>query len=213
MISTQNLSPLPDIERLKLLTQSLAMLDAIIEPDWEGRYYSFNAHWKAGEAMASMRDGSGDGYYILFESAGAVIKGFAHESVMSPYQTDPLRLWAGVLDDVPTSFVSFLAEPAFSLSDTTFCIWRTPTDSAWQHGKITFPNEDGADGSADLLAILDGNPASYRNWAEEYYERPIDLAAVTHIYEHRALTEAIIQQLNPDISLADLTEDITEIGY
>jgi hypothetical protein len=37
------------------------MLDAIVCPEWEHRYYSFNANWAADEVMGSMRDGSGDG--------------------------------------------------------------------------------------------------------------------------------------------------------
>jgi len=56
------------------------MLDAILCPEWEYRYHSFNARWAGGEAMASMRDGCGDGYFILFTAAGAIMKGFVHES-------------------------------------------------------------------------------------------------------------------------------------
>ncbi len=43
MISTRDLSQLPDVDPLRRLMQSLAMLDAILSPDWELRYYSFNA--------------------------------------------------------------------------------------------------------------------------------------------------------------------------
>ena len=42
MISTRDLSRLPDIGGLQVLSQSLAMLDAILCPAWEYRYYSFN---------------------------------------------------------------------------------------------------------------------------------------------------------------------------
>jgi hypothetical protein len=70
---------------LKKLCQSLATLDAIMSPEWEYRYYSFNSKWAEGEMMASMRNGSGDEYFILFNSEGAIMKGFAHESSMSPW--------------------------------------------------------------------------------------------------------------------------------
>ena len=60
MVTKKILKMLPEIDSLKRLSQSLAMLDAILEPDWELRYYSFNSHWGEGEMMASMRDGSGD---------------------------------------------------------------------------------------------------------------------------------------------------------
>lgn len=72
MVLEAKLKSLPDIEDLRKLTQSLAMLDAIMSPEWEYRYYSFNSKWGEGEMMASMRNGSGDEYFILFDSHGAI---------------------------------------------------------------------------------------------------------------------------------------------
>jgi hypothetical protein len=76
----RDLSKLPDIPSLRRLTRALAMLDAILSPEWEYRHYSFDAHWAEGETMASMRNGSGDEWFALFCPAGAVLKGLAHES-------------------------------------------------------------------------------------------------------------------------------------
>jgi hypothetical protein len=213
MISTRDLSALLDIDRLKTLSQSLAMLDAIISPEWEYRYYSFNNRWAPNEAMASMRDGSGDDYFALFNPAGAILKGFAHESAMSPYADDRHSVWPGVLDDVPTVFAEFLTEPAFTIEDTTFCIWRTYNDSAWQRGDIQFPGGEDPDGSGELLGILDGNPQTYQAWAEDYYGRSIDLNVIQHVYEQRPLTQAVVTALNTGLSLRALADDIEEIGY
>ncbi|MBV9864690.1 MAG: hypothetical protein JO316_05025 [Abitibacteriaceae bacterium] len=213
MISTRDLSLLPAIKQLKLLAQSLAMLDAIIEPEWEFRYYSFNAHWGREEAMASMRNGSGDAYFLLFSPAGAILKGFAHESVMSPYQHNPPRVWPGVLEAVPKVFSEFLAEPAFTISDTTFCIWRTDSDRTWQRGQIEFPDAKDPDGSADLSAVLDNKPITYQQWAENYYGRPVSLSAITHIYQHHALSQKIVKLLSSELSLSDVADDVKEIGY
>ena len=57
MISTRDLSGLPDIDALKRLMQSMAMLDAILSPEWEYRCYSFNSKWGARGCaqMGSMR--------------------------------------------------------------------------------------------------------------------------------------------------------------
>ena len=211
--STHNLPGLPDIAGLKKLCQSLAMLDAVIYPDWQGRYYSFNDGWDDNVSLASMRDGEGDDYFILFTSAGAVIKGFAHESVMSPYRTDPPSVWLGILEDVPAEIKAALSDPAFSVEDVTYCIWRSKEDNGWTCGDITFPPGRDPDGSADLLAVLDGNPRSYQVWAEEYYEREIALSAVEHIYNHKPLTDSIIKLLNAEITLEDLADDMNEIGY
>jgi hypothetical protein len=143
MVLKTRLAALPDVEGLRKLTQSLAMLDAIMSPEWEYRYYSFNSKWDDGEMMASMRNGSGDDYFIIFDSHSAIMKGFDHESAMSPWSAEEEKLWPGLFDDVPDEFQSFLSEPAFSIQETTFCIWRRYVDSSWQVGMINYP--DGED--------------------------------------------------------------------
>jgi hypothetical protein len=213
MVQKQRLAKLPDVESLKRLSQSLAILDAIMSPEWEYRYYSFNSKWNEGEMLASRRDGSGDQYFILFNSQGAIIKGFAHESVMSPFAGEPPEVWRGVLDDVPGEFQGFLSEPAFSTEETTFCLWRGYSDSSWQVGDIIYPEGDDPDGSEDLLGILDADPEHYRYFASEYYERDVSLSAVRHIYQHKPLTDDIIAELNAEVSKKDLRDDIREIGF
>lgn len=163
--------------------------------------------------MASMRDGSGDEYFILFNSQGAIMKGFAHESSMSPWANESEQVWRGVLDEVPSEFREFLTEPAFSMGDTTFCIWRRMVDPSWQVGHIDYPEEDDPDGAEDLLFILDGAPRTYREFAEQYYERPVDLSAVIHVYEQKPLTSEILQVLNAEVSREDLMSDLEQIGY
>lgn len=51
-----------------------------------------------------------------------------------------------------------------------------------------------------------------RQWAEDYYEVPVDLEAVRHVLSRRPLTEEVVSTLNSEIALADLAEDIAEIG-
>ena len=213
MISTKNLFQLPQLDVLKKLTQSMAMLDAIIQRELEGRYYSFDARWDKGEQMASMRNGEGDSWFLVFIEAGAFLKGFDHESKMSPWNNERLEVWPGVLGYVPDVFKPFLKEPAFSMEDTTFCVWQLRGDLQWSRGDIRFPDGEDPDGSAWMLAILDGNPATYWRWAEEYYQRSVSRSAVEHIYSHKNLTDEIVNSLNPETSLADLVEDIAEIAY
>ena len=45
MLSTHDYAALPPAVDLQRLAQSLAVLDAINSPDWEYRYYSYNAAW------------------------------------------------------------------------------------------------------------------------------------------------------------------------
>lgn len=225
VISTRRLDLLPEIDELRQLCQSLAMLDAIIMPRWDSRYYSFNARWGEETMLASMRNGSGDDYFILFTPTGAVIKSFDHESPFAESIAETGQLWSGVLDQVPADFALALADPALTPEWMTFCIWRHTHDPVWQIGAVTFPTDpdpyygDAPDGSAQLLAILDGDPRTYHSWAQEYYEddtgalRVIPLPLVEHIYRHQPLSREIIAELNPMTTLTQLRVEIAEFGY
>jgi len=211
--STRNLGSMPERTRLRRTCQAIAMLDAILEPEWEYRYYSFNSKWDEKEEMASMRDGSGDSYFVLFKSQGIILKGFANESPMGIYAIETGHPWPGVLEDVPAEFKDFLAEPAFSLNETSFCMWNLPGSKDWRIGNINFPEGPDPDGSGQLLNILDGNPYTYLTWAEEYFGRTLKSESIERVYRHEPLTAELVNNLNPDISINDLKEDIIEIGY
>lgn len=197
----------------------MAMLDAILSPEWQYRYYSFNSKWARAEQMGSMRNGSGDDFFALFNRHGCFLKGFAHEYEMSPYGLTPKRVWPGVLDSVPAEFADGLNEPAFSIEDTTFCVWRRYADPAWQRGDIEFPaNQPDPDGSEFLLSPLDGQPETYFAWAKDYFDlgagaSRLTLDHVRQIYDHRPLTVELVTAINPDLSFSDLDPDIAEIGY
>jgi hypothetical protein len=86
-------------------------------------------------------------------------------------------------------------------------------DAGWSIGNIAYPKGADPDGAEQLLVMLDGKPETYRQFAEEYYERDIPLFAIESIYNHQPLTEEIIASLNPDVSFGDLEADIESIGY
>ena len=220
MISTRDLSGLPIIDTLKRLMQSVALLDAVLCPEWEYRLHSFNIKWAKSEQMGSMRDGQGDDLFALFDKHGCFLKGFAHEAEMTPYKRDPKCVWPGVLDDVPDEFDRGLNETAFSMADTTFCIWRKYGDDHWHRGNIKFPaRQKDPDGSAVLLAVYDGNPETYQALATDHYlegdkeGRNLTLDHVRHVYAHKPLTTNMVKEINPTLTLAKLAADITEIGY
>ena len=65
-----------------------------------------------------------------------------------------------------------------------------------------------------LDVLLDDSPEAYWRFAEEYYElASMDLAAVREIYALRPLTQPLVTALNGQLSVADLADDIAEIGY
>ncbi|MEV1045543.1 hypothetical protein [Streptomyces sp. NPDC049916] len=208
---------LPDISALTGLCRSLAVLDAILCPEWDHRWHSFDARWSPTEEAASMRDGSGGEYTVVFSAAGAYARGFDHESPMSPHLAD--GPWPGVLDDVPAVFRRYVEEPRFTdedgLPEVTACLWRESTDDRWRAGSVEFPEDgedsDGADWLFQLLVA--GTPESYQEWAEDHFEVAVDLAAVRHVYALRPLTDEVVAALAPGRGLAELAADIEETGY
>ncbi|MFE6702592.1 hypothetical protein [Streptomyces sp. NPDC057718] len=208
---------LPGISALTDLCRSLAMLDAILCPEWDDRWHGFDAQWSPTEAMASMRDGAGGEFSVVFSADGAYARGFDHESPMSPYVDD--APWPGVLDEVPEVFRRYVDEPSFcdefGLPVVTACLWRESGDDRWRAGPVEFP-EDGEDSDgADWLfqLLVTGTPESYREWAEDHFETAVDLEAVRHVYALRPLTDEVVAALNPERIPAELAEDIKEIGY
>lgn len=212
MITVQNRG-LPDLVTLRRLAQSLATLDAIIMPEWEFRYYSYNSKWDAGEQTASMRNGSGAHFFLLFKAAGAILKGFVKDSRFGLFCVENSRVWPGVLEQIPPQFSDILTEPAFMMASTTFCTWRGTYDESWHIGPVQFPEGVDPDGSLALLKIFDGDPRTYQSWAEQYYERKIPLLTVKHIYDHQTLTDEMVHSLEPDRMLALLHAELDEIGY
>jgi hypothetical protein len=211
--STHTLDDLPLIDDLIRLSKGLAMLDAIISPDWEYRYYSFNSKWAPGEMMASMRDGSGNGYFILLDENGAAIKGFDQEAKISPWNEEQSKIWPGMYDSVPSQFSSFLNEPAFSMDDVTFCIWRRYLDASWHCGVRELPEGENPDGSKQMLKILDGDPVTYQEFARNYYDVELPLDAIEHLYANLPLTEKIVRALNAELGCSDVEKDRNEIAY
>jgi hypothetical protein len=198
---------LPDIPRLKRLMQSLAMLDAILSPEWDYRYYSFNAHWFDGEQMGSMRNGSGDELFALFSDAGCYIKGLDHE------QRDPGVPPEAFYCQLPEPFATQAMEVAFSPQYLSFALWRGAADTAWHRASVEAcpPDRDGSEWMLDLL--LDPRPDAYVAFAADYYEVDLPPAPVEALYAHEPLTEALATALNPDADWATLQEDAQETGY
>lgn len=208
---------LPGIAALRDRCRALATLDAVMSPEWGDRYYSFDSRWGEGEEMASMRNGSGDEWSIVFSAAGAFIRGFDHESDMSPYADEDHRLWPGLVESVPEAFAQCVAEPAFSDDRSllaTVVLWRGRHDDRWHHGDVTFPGGEDPDGADWLFEVLvDDTPAAYQRFADEYYEVELDARAISEVLSLAPLTDELVESLNPDVDLETLATDLAAIGY
>ncbi|MEJ8302759.1 hypothetical protein [Saccharibacillus sacchari] len=198
--SSQNsIGLFPELEQCRNLFKAAAMLDAILSPEWEYRYYSYNGAWDAEQEMASMRDGEGSHYFALFTPDGLYIKGFDSERVKSGEAV------LGVAE-VPDEVKAFLQEPAFISDETTFCLWRL-VGKEWSADK-SYGEQD-----VQLLRLLTGGAAYYSEWASDYYEIDLDPQAVERIFDLEPLTPELLIILNSQVGLEDIEEDVVEIGY
>lgn len=209
MISTHNLSLLPDKTKLQTICKAISVLDAILEQEWEYRYYSYNKDWADDEEFFEMRNGSGDHMLILFKQDACVINGFAHEYP----QQDKQKL----TKDLPSIFEEFIfGEPVKSIG-TTFCIW-TIKQNNWQVGQVG-QLESYEDHSVKMLNIFDGDLQTYINWATDYYEGSyvqsgIPLETVNQIYDGQTLTKPMVLTIVKELQDWGLLEaDLIEIGY
>ena len=143
--STENLNLIPKPEDLQKLCKSISALEAIISPEWEYRYYSYQKDWSESEEFCEMRNGQGDQMLIVFSKDGNCINGFAQESEMNGWKNIPIEdkksfmdklfgskketktvltqeIQSGVVTELPQVFNEFVfGEPVKSIG-TTFCI-------------------------------------------------------------------------------------------
>jgi len=241
-ISSKNLTLLSNPNELQKICKSISALEAIICPEWEYRYYSYQKDWSETEEFCEMRNGQGDQMLMVFSKNGTCINGFAHESEMNGWKNIPIEenksfveklfgskkevkteltqiIPKGVVDNLPKVFNDFIfGEPVKSIG-TTFCIWQTESDNNWKTGKVDLPKDNYKDGSNDLLQLLDGKPLTYKNWAEEYYEENFEenelkLELVEKIYNGTIITKELVLELNPELDdFEQLKSDLNEIGY
>ncbi|WP_329349548.1 hypothetical protein OG226_19035 [Streptomyces sp. NBC_01261] len=198
---------LPDPAELRTLLRALAVLEAAIGDDPRYCAYTFHADWGPDQEAALMGNGSGDDFSVHFTPAGVLIRGFDHESAMSPYGTDDEEVWPGVIDEVPAAPRPLLDDPAcrdegIDAPRVTVCLWRETGDTAWRTGSaIDFPAGNGdPDGSGFLLHLLtDRSPETVQAHFADYYERPVPLDAVRHVLAGHPVTPAIAAALRPSV--------------
>jgi hypothetical protein len=206
MISTRDYSLLPDRNALQSICRAISVLDAIISPEWEYRYYSYNNKWAENEEFFEMRNGSGDQMLILFRQDGCVINGFAHEFEQQYKEK--------LTQNLPEIFNEFIfGEPIKSIG-TTFCLWSIE-QKKWQVGQI----KSFKDNSEKMLNIFDGNPQTYIDWASGYFEESykesgISLETVEKIYSGKTLTKQMVLTIVDELDdWEQLESDLIEIGY
>ena len=164
--------------------KNLATLESIVCPEWEYRYFSYNADWSEHEEMASMRDGCGSEWFVWFKSGVTAYKCYSSED--------------GAMDNLeeatnnfPAKFDEFLNEAAFSMQRAT-CIWYMEEIQWVKFGKEAIH-------IIGLQDVLSWEAKDYCSWAAAYYEREIAEKPAAEILAGR-LNESVALQLNPELN-------------
>lgn len=206
MISTAN-PVLPHWEQLKNYCKAMAVLDAILSPEWQYRYYSYNSDWSEDEEFFEMRNGEGAQLLMLFLKDGAVINGFSVEEDAADKDL--------LLPLLPEQFHEFIyGEPVHS-AGTSFCLWQSNGEESWQTPQPAATLKL----SAELLSPFDGAPLTYKQWADSYFESNglpagIPLEAVKQIFAHQRLDKDMVLAISPNFTdWEQLKEDLEEISY
>lgn len=105
---------------------------------------------------------------------------------------------------VPDRFLNFKKEPTFSLDKASFFFWKEQSEDTWKAAPSNLSEYP-------LLNVLLGGVDSYHSWAEEYYERKINIQVLREVCSSLSITAAQLLILNPDRKLEDLKEDLQGI--
>ncbi len=204
---------MPDIETLRQHMQRLAAVTAVFSVDLGEPQFVFHPRWRKNQQVAMNINGCGDELYMHFVRAGCFIKGFAHESEMTPYKNADLTIWPGVLTGVPPEFRTSMKEPAFDPQATTFAIWRVASDSAWSTGVVDFPPGEYKDGSADLLHPITFTHTDFTQWLAENYETDVDDDFIRSVFAGQPLSDQQMLALNPSSPVHALQRAVRDTGY
>ncbi|MDX6740108.1 hypothetical protein [Actinocorallia sp. A-T 12471] len=204
---------IPGLEELKSRLQKLALMDALILPDWERRYFSFDMNWGSGESLATIRNGSGAEAHVLLRSSAALVLVSDHDL--------PSLGSSGFLPDlerrIPAELVEYLHEPAFCYGGTfaaASCSWRTSGDSGWHfatancdHGLLPFNALGLIAGGVDVNGYVDHVVEVYEVEPSAAFLRTVDHV----LHGSPEMARAIIDGRYGE-RLADISQDIVEIG-
>ena len=210
MITTRSLGELPHPARLREVCQAIALLDEIIEPQFDMRYFSYDVDWDAREELASMRDGEGSFFFVWFSPHGVVIRGYDKESAAAkepPSQSD-------LFEGLPTALDAVRTEPAFLVDQLTFAIWRATEDDRYRVGKLPkAPKAQDFDGSGRLLACLESHPANFIAYAKAYHEVAVKMRDVERFFDRSTIREEDVLHIHPAADVAAALESARQLGF
>lgn len=221
----QAYAQIPAPAELHELCITLAALDALTATRFPKFKMGVNANENSRWFLCD--DGAGNTMSVLFSDAGVFIKGFDHESCMSPHAKGrEYKNFPGLFTGFPPALRKYLENPALIGDDepecfpatfddgttlkvpaTTFCTWWDAGSKRWLHGKIAFPKFEAhdSDGASFLIESLNTD-----RFCEEY---DWSETLVPAIEQRKPITEAMLAGNKRKPDPARLAAYLSEIGY
>ena len=183
MLSTKDLSNLPNAERLKTFCKGLAALDIImLEEEWSFiRRYTYNPAWRKGKEAFFATDGSDQSMIVMFAPEGCVINGVDSESLRLGEKLPRIE---DLIDGMsPCSAKSSCPAGKSKKMKSTFCVW-TEDGVTWRCNPM-----DGKDASKDLLPMIDGDPRPMWSTGNGFIPPTCPLEAVRQLADRAPVTK------------------------
>ncbi|HLP11261.1 MAG TPA: hypothetical protein VK177_04955 [Flavobacteriales bacterium] len=212
--STEKLEGFHSPSDLKEIMRKLAALEIIFikkEDDWL-RFFHYVKNWVDGVDYAGMDNGSGDNMHMFFTPAGTLIKGFDHESPVSPHAADVYEIRKGMYDGAPDHLMRLLDDPSIEKDDTTFCIWHSHNSQEWEKGPVEL-KDDEDDGSGWLLGEISATAEAFKDWADDYHEVDSPLETLQKFFAGEKLTDEMILAINPKAEISAVKAELANIGF
>lgn len=217
MIVSRRIHEIPQQQDLFRRLLAYAKIDRIMNPDPDDcmvRVYHYDKEWVPGGHFFKIDDSGGDHYYALFSSDGCIVKGFDHESDLSPWNREEGEKLPDIVAKhdfyagAPARLSMLLDDPALEKHLTTFCVWQTPGDSDWRFAGSEFPADwnDGINTFLYYIQELDG----YKEWFGDYYGQEPDMNAIRSIFEGKPVTAKRVRSLNPEGDTARILQELEE---
>ena len=145
-----------------------AKADCIMTDDESLRCYEYNDNWGDNIQMAKYSSGGGDDLILIFKDDSMIIKGFDHESDISPHAQDEYGIYPGIYDSVPDTLLNELRHEKIDFEEVTFCLWRDSNEGKFSKGEVDLKDKD--DGSEWLVSSIITNIDGFLEYVEDYYE-------------------------------------------
>lgn len=208
-------SRLPDPTQLERVSLALAALDLVLLSDPYDRMFSYEPNWRGDTNLASMNNGAGGEYRIIFDTFGTLVMAFDHESPLSPWNTPNKELVEGLVDGIPKELTPLVTDPAFAAQESpaaevTFCAWaKTDAVDGW----ITGPLEDDG-GAAWLLEVVMGDAASlYTSFLNEVREPALMPEQLAPFFALEPISHALLEELGSELATKEVLAGLATLGY